>query len=545
MAGLSKRFCDRCIGDSESFRGTCGGCQGTWDNCDSSEENCGHWQDPDCGASCGDGHDCPLYIDITFTLNSFLIQDAICCDSTPPLTEPCGGTYWTTQRPGVISPWSSVTGSEVGEVTYNATTHHIRLMRGYGTRADSTGGEECFCFYGGFWSGNCGCNKCCCCDNDLVSCDSEPSTYENCEAEYVRVAGVSGCADQVTYPTEICDPDNNPCYLVTTGWASSLDEWGDHPTEQGGSDGPAMCTDHSISDVCDNEGTECGRACWNCGNFLPHHIEAYMSFEYVGCVGSWQLEIKGLTEASRSVMGVNNLEQGGIQFGGDCVLGGGGANDCSDPAFGGRAEPAWGYIGRWWGKYSHCNASGRCSESSSGNPAPAFEGRPELLTQGCGCPPHTSFSGSVKVSNAIKAFHPATRYFDADVPSPGQGGLMTCCMAHSDCGNPDYLAANPPPPWDGTNYYGKPIVWDTKCMYCDLCDGDWSYCTGLNCNVSACCSANAYHEDDWCSCQFPTAGFNDTDGPNVNDVQIPDDICATCTISINPNNNDEPAWVDG
>ena len=545
MAGLSKRFCDRCEGDSESFRGTCGGCQGTWDNCDSSEENCGHWQDPACGGSCGDGHDCPLYVDITFTLDGFLIQNAVCCNATPPLSEPCGGTEYTTERPGVISPWSSVTGSEVGEVTYNATTHHIRLMRGYGTRADSTGGEVCFCFYGGFWSGNCGCNKCCC---------SAAETYEDCDAEDVLVAGVSGC--NACCDTEICDPDNNPCYLVTTGWASSLDDWGDSPTEQGGSSGAAMCTDTTVSTSCGYvDETECvgenSHACWNCGNFVPHHIEAYMSFENVDCVGSWQLEIKGLTEASRSVMGANNLEQGGIQFGGDCVLGGGGANDCSDPAFGGRAEPAWGYIGRWWGKNDECNASGRCGESTTCEGVdcvpPAYEGRPELLTQGCGCPPHTSFSGSVLVTNAQVAFHPASRYFDADSPTSGQGGVMTCCIPHADCGDAEWLGFYPNAPWDGTHYYGKPTVWDTKCLYCAACcDGDWSGCNSIPpCEGECCCSADGYHGADWCDCTYPSMGFDDEDGPNINYDQRTVDICADCTISINPNNNDEPAWVDG
>ena len=563
MAGLSKRFCDRCEGDSESFRGTCGGCLGTYDNCDDEEPpKCGNWVDPSCtdvgGTTCGDGHECPLYVDITFTLHSFLIQGEVCCNSLPKLTEPCGGTVHTGKDPSTLTPWTAISpdGGLHGEVTYNTTTHHVRLTRGYGDRASGSGGEACFCFYGGYWSGSCDCNKCCC---------SEDYPYSTCPEEDVIPSGVS-CAGG--HDTEPCDPDNNPCYLVTTGWASSLDVYGsDTPTEQGGSTGQAMCTVPSSSgvDTCDYiDESLCsgkvGYACWESGTFNPHHIEAYMAFTSSDCVGSWQLEIKGLTEQARSQMGASNL-------GLDCLLSSGHA--CSEPAFGGHAEPAWGYIGRWWGKNTTdpvCNQ--RCDEASQSG-----DGYPELRTMGCACPPHTSFSSTVTTTNTLPAFHPDTRYWDSDpVSNPSAGGLMTCTIPHADCGNADWLLLFPQTPYDGTNYYGKPIAWWDDCTYCDLyCDGDWSGCTGCtgtNCGSVSCPNCCGAGEDAFCTCTFPSEdGQDDLSNPSVSVKQYPcshctDDgqtnpaecftnpacsierICANCDITINPNSNPLPAWAE-
>ena len=563
MAGLSKRFCDRCEGDSESFRGRCGGCLGTWDNCDSSEENCGHWQDPACtdngGTICGDGHECPLYVDITFTLHSFIIQGDVCCGSTVPLSEPCWGRYKNPCsagycNPSVISPWGGHLGDGLtGEVEYQESTHHIRLTRGYGTQSSGTGGEQCFCFYGGYWSGNCDCNTCCCeTDNEYPDCPDADVTYPG---------AVIGCFD--IDETAPCEADN-ACYPITTGWASSLDVYGgDTPSEQGGSTGQAMCTvpDTTVAGSCGYTTADCGEdvvsySCWECGTFNPHHIEAYMSFTSADCVGSWQLEIKGLTEQARSQMGASNL-------GLDCSIGG--VNACSDPAFGGYAEPAWGYIGRWWGKDTHepaANCNPRCDEAIQSG-----DGYPQLRTMGCACPPHTSFSSTVTTTNAIVAFHPTSVYYDKIGQSQGQGGVMSCAIAdETNCGRTDYLTIYPSTPVVDSVHYGKPTVWDKYCEWCNsCCEGDY------DCEEECACGSGSD-----CACPYPDIGSGDpadgggpedTDFPRVNAKQYPcshctddgqtnptecfencDDyierICADCDITINPNSNPLPAWVE-
>jgi len=527
------RFCNQACPykNNTAYRGECGGCKG---DCDPSGGTRGHWTDCDCAPNaCGDGHDCKQYIDITFELESFPIQGSVCCNSKPPLSEPCGGTIYTGKDPSILTPWTQLDmdGGFYGEAMYIATKHHVRLTRGLGSGWDTEGSNLCNCFWGGYWSGSCDCNKCCC---------SEAYPYSECPAEDVIVAGVT-C--DICCPTEPCNPDNNPCYPVNSGWASSLDDWGDGGgTEQGGSSEQAMCTSPTA------EGSDCGcgyinagacsgyvgHACWECGTFNPHHIEAYMAFDSgAGCVSSWQLEIKGLTEQARSVMGTSNL-------GLDCTPSN--ANACSDPAFGGLAEPAWGYIGRWWGQSSNCNTN--CTDADS------VAGVPELLSVGCSCPPDTEFTSSVRVTNTLAAFHPTTRYYDADpVSNPGAGGLMTCTIPHDDCGNATWLSFYPNTPYDGTDYYGKPLIWYCDCTYCnDCCDGDWL------CGSCECGSA----PDEWCDCTYPTTTHLDIHNKqypcsHCTDSQENDSRCLTCEdsasricakvrIKIHPTDSPTPTW---
>ena len=148
MAGLTKRYCrvtcacegecdGSCTGsngepctpfrEDTAVKGLCGCCQSAYYPCDANEENCGDWQCDesegrdccDCGTNaCGDGHNCPRYIDIEFTLDAFVIQGKTCCNAPGiPLTQQCGGAI-ADQHAQEITPWTALGGGLTDYVIY-------------------------------------------------------------------------------------------------------------------------------------------------------------------------------------------------------------------------------------------------------------------------------------------------------------------------------------------------------------------------------------------------------------------------------------------
>ena len=542
--------CDPAI-PANSYRGQCGGCRGECQPCADDGSNCGEWQECTCVAgACGDGHSCKRYIDITFTVKEFVIQGQACCSGSPALTQPCGGALENNETPisGNPSGWGVIDGGVQTAITYQETTHNVRLVKsspdapycaGGQTGSGGTSQTNCDCFWGGYWTSSCDCSNCCCADPS--------TTYPVCACTAMsNPTGILVCQGSGG-TSEPCDPAN-PCVPTNNGYASSLDSWGlENPDEQGGADGQGLCVTPALSGVndpcgvttsaCDSYG-DASYACWECGNFKKHHIEAYMTMETspTTCDTAWILEIRGLTEQARGKMGHSNSSL-------DCI-GLTSPGTCDKVAGGGSGDPALAYRGRWWGKSSTCNND--CEDGS-------FDAQPELSAFGCTCPPHTTFESTVRVSGALGALHPTAIYGG---PTPagqttGAGQLYTCVAPSSWCGTAAYLALHPETAELNGTYYGAPEVWWESCDYCAACcDTNWS--TG--CSGCRTCSP--------CDCPPPvplisTDGIPDPvhpcshcgDTPSLNDPDCQpcpetgeSHMCAEVVISIVPNNNPLPQW---
>ena len=556
-----KHPCDTPLHDDLRYRGKCGGCVGKCQPCDdATPPKCGEWQDCTCSPDgCGDGHDCMRYIDITFTIEDFVIQGLTCCDANVPLAQPCDGALQNNETPISGSPagWGNVTGGVQEPVTYQSSTHHVRLTR-----------ASCQCLWGGVWTSTCDCNTCCCADA------GGQDAYEDCpEGDAITCQAPGDCHDYTGASCAPCQddaPDFYPCYPNDNGYASSLDDWGgvggSSPSEQGGSLGQGLCVTQLVDpaeDPCEYIGGDCdswiaaggaGYACWECGTFKPHHIEAIMSFETspTTCDSGGLLEIRGLTEASRSQMGLS-VQDPAL----DCI-GTGDATDCGLAGGGGSGEPALAYQGRWWGKTSGCNEN--CLDSAYDDLP-----QPELEAYGCSCPPETSFDSTVLTDGSLSALHPTGLYnFSQPGTATGAGIMSTCVVSDAWCDTPAYVATNPPCT-DG-NCYGAPYVWWDYCNYCDLCgcNGDWQNacdgCTGSNCLTRPCpCCCNSQ-----CTCPppnplIPINGIPDdlqpckhcgtvpaNNDPSCNPCPTPSGesrMCAEVHISIVPSNNPKPWWA--
>ena len=132
MAGLSKRFCRQaCSGDpperKPDYKGLCGLCSGKCQPCDEDGNNCGDWQDCECSAAgtgaCGDGHNCDRYIDIEFSLDSFIIQGKVCTNANGlNITQQCDGgqseLFNEIPVTGNPSGWSAKSDGESNFVRY-------------------------------------------------------------------------------------------------------------------------------------------------------------------------------------------------------------------------------------------------------------------------------------------------------------------------------------------------------------------------------------------------------------------------------------------
>jgi hypothetical protein len=600
MAGLSKRFCRQaCSGepparDSED-RGLCGLCSGGKEGCTPCDEaygseNCGDWQNCDCADACGDGHNCDRYIDIEFTLDSFVIQGKVCTNaSTVELTQQCGGggavdmggDFDLTPVTGNPSGWSTKSNGESGFVTYEKTVHRLRLTR-----------QDCGCFWGGYWSSSCDCNTCCCTGDD--ECD-EGSIYPNCDGEgcgnHACLDGIAQCFDESgasDFNCRACDP-SNPCYPTDDGYASSLDTYG--TGEVGGSDGEALClaqSGASGTDACGYRQNTCDDwiddgtpafAGWEVGDFKPHHIEAYFTYKVDSldnCNSGWVLEIRGLTELSRSEMGL-----AGSYPSLDCFGGGG----CQQ-SYGGGAEAALGYRGRWWGLHSclgqedYCVCNLACSQNNCEGddfdyPRCLTPAVPELAFHSCSCPPAVEIESSVRVDGALQAFHPAS-IFASNQDNANSGSMYTCVVNDAQgnnapdqyCNNDTWVAVMNPPclgkeyMGDG-NYsegtcYGSPAVWWGECNHCtDCCKTE-----PTGCSVPCDCGRTS----DDCQCSFPNVVISDEGIPNpaypcshcgaggdpsLNHYScnpcpagnLESHQCAPCSIKIRPNSNDKPWWA--
>ena len=592
MAGLSKRFCRvACSGNTipperkQEYRGLCGCCSDTYYNCDSEGNNCGKWQCDEtdggrdccsCGEyACGDGHNCPRYVDIEFTLDAFVIQGKTCCNGgNVPLTQQCAGAYQS-QEPYVGTPsgWSSAGNGVQDYVVYEKTEHRIRLTR-----------QDCGCFWGGYWSSSCNCGTCCCEGN--IACE-EGSRYPECEGSGCVVDSClpeCGTCFDGCHSCRACDP-SVPCYPTDDGYASSQDEHGSGNV--GGSDGQAICAQQTfksnaegqggngcgyVTDVCNDwidDGTA-AYACWNCGTYKPHHIQAWLTYTEVvsgddppngQCNVAWVLEIRGLTEDVAAQFGNNNS----YPFF-DCPNSGG-ENDACAFSNGGYASDKVGYRAKWQGRNSVCNLA--CDQSGDTSPVNEF------IQHSCGCPPTIDIDSTIQVTGAINAFHPSAVF--------GQGFGITeqkmhvCVVSDAEGSQPSesycQSAAAAGFGWNvcidqqligdtgefthGT-CYGTPLAWSDKCYYCDdCCDGNWDTgCTGCSCLTGT--------PDEWCDCAPPNdaldvigmpdpiypcshccGGNESLNHPTCNPCQDPcqeSHLCAPCHLLMRPNNDEIPAW---
>jgi len=595
MAGLTKRFCRvACSGEpperKPEYKGLCGCCSDKYYNCDEDGNNCGEWQceeseaRPSCCScapnACGDGHNCPRYIDIEFDLNAFVIQGKTCCNgSSVPLTQQCAGAYQD-EEPyiGTPSGWGAATNGVQDFVIYEKTEHKIRLTR-----------QDCGCFWGGYWSSSCDCNTCCCTnhqggDPDAGDCVAGVNIYPDCDDCYIRDCFPFGtCVQDEGLDCRACDPAS-PCYPTDDGYASSQD---DHGTGNvGGSDGQALCSQQSGKSTEEGEGGNgCGYwsndcddwidagtpayACWNCGTFKPHHIQAWLTYTEVvsgddppngQCNVAWVLEIRGVTEDVAKEFGLSNSFP---SF--DCA-GGGGTSDACAFSNGGYASDYLGYRGKWQGRHSVCNLA--CDQSGDTSPVPEF------VQHSCGCPPTVDLETSINVTGATAAFHPSAVFgtgFNNSTPK-----MHPCVVNDAQgsqpsetwCQNAFYEAVDPvctDKQQDGAGgltkgtCYGPPLAWHDRCYYCDdCCNGDWSGgCSG---------SCECTPLDPWCSCAPPNSqisnegipdplypcshccgGVESLNHPTCNPCIAPPDcqeshICTPCRLTIRPNNSEVPAW---
>jgi len=575
MAGLSKRFCRQaCSGEpperKDEYRGLCGLCRGECSPCDESGNNCGDWQNCSCVDACGDGHNCDRYIDIEFKLDSFIIQGKVCTNANGVnLTQQCGGGSSTLFDEEVVtgspSGWGAKADGVSDYVRYEHTVHRLRLTR-----------QDCGCYWGGYWSSGCDCNTCCCAGDE--ECD-EGSIYPDCGGEgceSIDCLAVGDCFEG-TDNCRPCDP-TNPCYPIDNGFASSLDKFG--TGEVGGSDGQALCLGQTTctgcgcgytSDACDGwvDDGNIAFAGWQVGAFKSHHIEAYFTYQADDgdeCSSGWVLEIRGLTELSRSQMGLAS---------------GYPALDCTGQACsggnGGSAESALGYRGKWWGMESVCNLGDHCKEMSDDPPpSGAQPAIPELVFNSCSCPPAVDIESTVRTDNAIVAFHPSTVFTSNNVLDTGDGTMYTCVVNDAQgnnapaeyCNDDGWISLMSPPclnreyqgggVYSEGTCYGKVGIWWEECEYCkDCCEGDWSGgCVGCECGEEP---------DEWCDCAFPATELNTTNGmpqtsypcghcvgdsdPNgLNDPTCnacdggESRMCTPCQIKIRPNSNEKPWW---
>ena len=593
MAGLSKRFCrEACSGippeRKPEYRGLCGCCQDAYYNCDEDGENCGKWQceeseaRPSCCSctptACGDGHSCPRYVDIEFTLDAFVIQGEACCNgSAVPLTQQCAGA-WQSELPHVGTPsgWGAASNGVQDYVIYEKTKHKIRLTR-----------QDCGCFWGGYWSSSCDCGTCCCTNHQGGDPDAGDCTladiYPDCDDCYTQscLPGFGTCVATDGSGCRKCDPAT-PCYPTDDGYASSQD---DHGTGNiGGSDGQALCTQQScrsdascnnceyLSSACDSwidAGTEAFQ-CWSCGTYKPHHIQAWLTYTEVvtgdnppngQCNVAWVLEIRGLTEDVAAQFGNTNS----YPFF-DCPSGGGTTDNCAF-SNGGYASDYVGYRGKWQGRHSVCNLA--CDQEGDTSPVPEF------IQHSCGCPPTVDLESSINVTGATAAFHPSAVFgqgFGDSTPK-----MHTCVVNDAQgsqphmswCQNEQYEIADPvcidkqlQP--DGSfskgTCYGPPLAWPDRCYYCDACcEGNWDVCTTTDCK----CLPGT--DEEWCSCAAPNSavstgglpnalypcshccgGNESLNHPNCNPCQedpcIESHICTPCRLVIRPNNSPVPSW---
>jgi len=335
---------------------------------------------------------------------------------------------------------------------------------------------------------------------------------------------------------------------MNDGFASSLDVWGLHsPMEHGGSDGQAFCVDQvpasppcpgMVSSACDSF-DDVSYACWSCGSFKPHHIEAYMTIKTDpgSCDSAWQLEIRGLTEQARSVMG----HQGD---GFDCIQPFD-DDDCYLAAGGGSAA-ALAYRGVWWGATSICNSN--CDNDTQ-------DGQPELSAHGCSCPPLTSFDSTVRTDGALVSLHPTAIFGGPTLPghTPGEGTVHTCMVPSSYCGSTEWLFEHPNTPEVDGEYYGPPAIWWCRCNYCDdCCNTDWD--TGCvdcdDCDPCNCCGPNEHLDTNGipnplypCQHCLSEPDLNHADCQPCPGGGLQAHMCADVSISMIPNNNPLPTWA--
>ena len=585
MAGLTKRFCSQACPykDDTDIKGQCGSCSSKSYPCDAEGNNCGEWQRADCALNaCGDGHDCPRYIDIEFTLDAFVIQGKVCTNASGvSLTQQCGGgaastiggDFNNTPVSGTPTGWGAASNGTQDFVTYEKTEHKLRLTR-----------QDCGCFWGGYWSSSCDCNTCCCTNAGGGSCDAS-DVYPNCDdCTYDDCLSLGVCVDDSGDSCRPCDP-TKPCYSTDNGYASSLDNHG--TGNIGTSDGQALCVAQSArsdaaGNACGYRTTTCDSwidagtgayAGWETGTFKPHHIEAYFTYQ-VGtsedCNSGWVLEIRGLTELSRSAMGL---------AGGYPSLDCSGSDACSKSS-GGTGSPALGYRGRWWGLSSVCNLQNHCTDDppASGD-QPAI---PELVFHSCGCPPTTEIDSTVRVDNAMNAFHPAGVYA-ANAGGATTGAMNTCVVNDAQgnnepaeyCNNDSWIATQAPPCLGrtylgGGNYsegtcYGSPNVWWDKCEYCANCDNLPTNCNGCVGNpITNCGAKNCNCCSGECDCNYPTVVLptaipdpvgacshcaggvvslnHATCNPCPADGSSESKLCVPCNIKISPNDLPNPSW---
>ena len=611
MAGLYKRYCRQtcacepecegvCTGSGEEpctpfrhsdrIKGLCGCCQDSYYNCDENGEHCGKWQCEDseerdcCDCSeyaCGDGHDCPRYIDIEFDLDAFVIQGETCCNgANVPLTQQCAGG-WQSEVPVVGTPpgWSSHPDGVTDFVIYEKTAHKIRLTR-----------QDCGCYWGGYWSSECNCNTCCCdesCEEGSIYPDCDDCSHHNCFDQTCVDMPESDCLGSAC---RACDPSNSCGWRSDNGFASSQDDYG--TGNIGGSDGQAICAQPSCrSDAsCNNCGfvsTACDSwidaptsdpafSCWNCGTFKPHHIQAYLTYTSVvqpddppngQCNVAWVLEIRGLTEDVAAQFGNTN----NWPFF-DCP-GAGGETDVCAFSYGGWASDKVGYRAKFQGRHSVCNTA--CDQSNDFSPVPEF------IQHSCGCPPTTELESTIQVRGATACFHPAAVYaqaFNEAIPQ-----MYPCVISDAQgtqpheswCQNDAYLPAGPActgiqKQTDGCftkgTCHGPPLAWNDKCYYCTACCetdgvGHWdTACTG-SCECGS-------EPDEWCSCAGPNFAFSNEGIPNqlypcshcaggdesknhatcnpcfpYPEHNIESHVCVPCRLVIRPNDSEVPAWA--
>lgn len=575
MAGLTKRFCrEACpYKDEPDFKGLCGACSGKAYPCDPDDKNCGKWQDADClreNDPCGDGHNCPRYIDIEFTLNAFAIQGKTCCNAkTLAITQQCEGAFQNNETPIDAPPqgWSATENGEQDFVIYEKTEHQIRLTR-----------SDCGCHWGGYWSSQCDCNTCCCTNDGGTEPDGDCTTadiYPDCDDCYQQscLPSFGTCVADDGTGCRGCDP-SLPCYPTDDGYASSLDSYG--TGNIGGSDGQAICSlsscasTGSCTDPCGNITNDCDswaatsgvlpHACWDCGEFKQHHIQAYFTMKGAAddpaenCHTAWAFSIRGMTDLTASELGVRTNPSL------DCYSHGE-HNVCNHlPSSGGTAERCMGYTGFWEG--TSLSSGTDCTDClQEGNASPT-EG---LVMNSCGCPVAAEINSTVRVTNAIAAFHPSAVCGENNSPDIEGAQMHTCVVKDSEGSQPSETWCNNLG-IAGSSVciekefatslgvcYGSPQLWYDKCEYCGgasgCCDTHWDGC-------SAGCACDPY-----CDCPYPTSGFGTTgvdqypcqycgssDPSSLNHTScIPCDsgnsrVCAPCNIKITPNNSPVPSW---